>query len=142
MVILGRSVAMNKAILLFLVLLVMGCTSKEPDVGLEVPFVTQGCSGISESSSEVRVTTEGLSIVSSILTDKPCYTLKKAEISRKGDDVTLYFTFDSDLANCNECPGVENLIYAISGDGLNKTGVNIKLVAYFNGNETVMEFTS
>lgn len=133
---------MNKAFLLFFALLVMGCTAKEPDVGLEVPFVTQGCSGISESSSEVRVTSEGLSVVSSILTDKPCYTLSKAEISRKGDDVTLYFTFTPDLANCNECPGVMNLIYAITGDGLNKSGINIELVAYFNGNETVMEFTS
>ncbi len=133
---------MKRFIPLLFLLLVLGCATKAPNVGLDVSFTTRGCSGIKNSTSEARVIPEGLSVVSSILSDNPCYKLTKAEISRKNLNVTVYFTFAKEAGECIDCVGVHSLVYTISGTGLNTTGVNVTIISYFANTETSYSFIS
>jgi len=123
-------------------ILILGCTSSELSIGLEVPFHTTGCSGFEESFSDVTVAADGLHVISNIISDNPCYKLNKAEISRDGDDVTVYFTFSRDATFCSECIGVQSLIYRITGEGLNRTGVNVEVVGTLVNQEVSHNFTS
>lgn len=123
-----------------MLVLILGCTSSKPSVGLEVIFHNKGCSGISESESNVQVGGDGLNVVSNILSNDPCYKLTKAEISRMEDNVTVFFTFIKESGECISCIGVQSLVYRITGDELNKSGVNVVVISYL-GNQTETNHT-
>lgn len=133
---------MKRLLPLLLLICVLGCAAKKPSIGLEVIFHNKGCSGIEESSSEVKVTPSGLDIVSNILSSTPCYKLNKAEISKKESNITVYFTFSKDAGECIQCIGVNNLVYKITGPDTNRTGIVITVIAYFDSAESRHYVTS
>ncbi len=128
---------MKKTIILITLLFITGCTSQKQDIGLEVPFHSNGCAGFDESNSEITIINDGLRVVSNVLSDKPCYKLIKAEISRVEDNVTVYFTFkeDEEAGPCQKCIGAQTIIYKIFGSNLNRTGININEISYFEDKE-------
>jgi len=126
---------MKQVFFLLPLLLIAGCT-KAPEYDLYVAFHTNGCSGFNEPSSEVKVTSEGLEIISNILSDNPCFVLDKAEAAWDGEtNLTIYFTFSSE-SFCNQnCDGVQNLVYLVTGDELNKSGINVNVISYLDREE-------
>ncbi len=138
MVTLEKNVKKELIIISFLLLLT-GCTNKE-SIGLEVPLVTSGCSGFSDSYSEYQFDNNSLLITSNIVGPNPCFKLTKAEVSKKGDNIGVYFTFSDDGSICIQCTGVYSLIYRITGDDVNRTGLNVTVIAYFNKTEVIHSF--
>ncbi len=136
---------MKKRIGLILISLIIlaGCTNKKPDITLNVPIVQQGCAAFDKSYSDVVITEKGLRVISNIVYGSPCYTLQKAEISKNGDTLNVYFTFKKDPTTvCIQCLGVQNVVYTIEGPGLNKTGIKINVIAYFDNKKVEHSVTS
>ncbi|MFA5406834.1 MAG: hypothetical protein WC307_05775 [Candidatus Nanoarchaeia archaeon] len=134
---------MKKLLLITSIILLAGCTGYEPDIGLEVPYHNRGCSGMDTTNSIVTVDSGGLNIISNIISDNPCYILNKAEINRREDNVTVFFTFSPDSeSTCEQCVGLQSLVYKITGEGLNQSGITVNVIAYLGNNEVAHSFTS
>ncbi|MBD3312689.1 hypothetical protein GF352_04525 [archaeon] len=131
----------KKISIIGLLLLLAGCTAQEP-LELIVTFHATGCAGFNENFSEVDYTPSGLSIITNIISDKPCYTLIKAELTRNENDLTIYFTLDEDRGDCIQCTGLQTFIYEINGPEINRSGINVKVITLLEDQEVNHTFTT
>lgn len=131
----------KKISLLGLLILLTGCTAQEP-LELIVTFHATGCAGFNENFSEVEHTPSGLSLITNIISDKPCYTLTKAELARNEDNLTIYFTLDEDRGECIQCTGLQTFIYEINGPEINRSGINVEVITLLEDEEVKHVFTT
>lgn len=132
---------MKKIIITGLLILLLGCTAQEP-LELIVTFHTTGCAGFDESYSEVKYTPSGLSIITNIISDKPCYTLTQAELARAENNLTLFFTLDEDPGDCIQCTGLQTFVYEINGPDINHSGINVEVITLLENEEINHTFTT
>jgi len=133
---------MKKLTFLIPLMIIIGCT-QTPEVSLNVPFHSVGCSGFDESYSEVMVTNEGLSLVSNIISDVPCYNLDNAElVFNEENNITVIFTLSKDTFCDKRCQGLQSFIYTINGEGMNHSGINLEIITLLGSEEIRHTITS